>query len=138
MVDIIRAYANPEKYEIELPTEKIVADRKIVEDGVSHYHKKIERGQKPRPIIVLKHPREELYAVLDGHHRFWAMVKKGVKNIPSVVVDACTDLGFEMTKKGYFQPSPLFTKHVRIPMKKLAEYMKTFVWNPQELTRRRR
>ncbi|TET90563.1 MAG: hypothetical protein E3J35_05660 [Methanomassiliicoccales archaeon] len=131
MVDIIRAYASPDKYRTNLPVEKIVADEKIEERGVSHYQEFLEQRKELKPIIVIKHPKKDLYAVLDGHHRFWALKRTGMGQIPAVVVDVYTNLGFEMTKKGYFQPSPLFTKYVRIPLKKLTEYMKTFIWNTQ-------
>ncbi len=133
MVDIIRAFTFPEKFAMNLPVNRIVADGKIVEDGVSHYHERIQNGYQPRPIIVIKHPREDLYAVLDGHHRFEALRMSGATEISSVVVDAYTDLQFELTKKGVFQPAPLLTKHVRIPFKKLAAYMKEFLENPWQM-----
>jgi hypothetical protein len=136
VVDIIRAFSTPEKFKTILPLDKIVADRKVVENGVSRYHEIIEKGHEPGPIIVLKHPNEDLYAVLDGHHRFWAMKEKGVKSVTSVVVDNYSNLGFELTKKGVFQPSPLFTKHVRIPLKRLTEYMRTFMENPWALVKK--
>ncbi len=131
MVDIVRAYATPEKFKTNIPIDKIVGDEKIVENGVSHYQELLEQGKDLKPIIVIKHPKKDFYAVLDGHHRFWALKRTGMAQIPAVVVDVYTNLGFEMTKKGYFQPSPLFTKYVRIPLKKLTEYMKTFIWNTQ-------
>ncbi|MEE9116450.1 MAG: ParB/RepB/Spo0J family partition protein [Thermoplasmata archaeon] len=133
MVDIIRAFTFPEKFATSLRVNRIVADGKIVKDGVSHYHERIQNGYQPRPIIVIKHPKEDLYAVLDGHHRFEALRMSGATEISSVVVDAYTDLQFELTKKGVFQPAPLLTKHVRIPFKKLAAYMKEFLENPWQM-----
>ncbi|MFQ5884785.1 MAG: ParB/RepB/Spo0J family partition protein [Thermoplasmata archaeon] len=133
MVDIIRAYASPDKYRTTLPVERIVADEKIEERGVSRYQEFLGQGNEVKPIIVIKHPKKDLYAVLDGHHRFWALKRMGMAEIPAVVVDVYTNLGFEMTRKGYFQPSPLFTKYVRIPLKKFTKYMKTFLWNTQKL-----
>lgn len=136
MVDIIRAYSNPQKYRTDLPMDSIVADKKIVEEGVSHYGTKLGDGQELKPIIVIKHPKEDIYAVLDGHHRFWALNRKGAETIPAVVVDSYVDLGFNMTKKGYFQPLPLFTEYVRIPVKRLRKYMKTFLEEPKKLLRK--
>lgn len=133
MVDIIRAFSFPQKYKENLPIDKIVADGKVVEDGVSHYHEKIEQGHEPKPLIVIKHPKEDIYAVLDGHHRFEAMKKLGMEKVSAVVVDSYTNLQFKMTKKGYFQPSPLLTKYVRIPIKKFTAYMKEFLENPWQL-----
>lgn len=133
MVDILRAFTFPEKFATNLPVNRIVAGGKTVEDGVSFFHEKIQNGYQPRPIIVIKHPKEDLYAVLDGHHRFEALKKNGATEISSVVVDAYTNLQFELTKKGVFQPAPLLTKHVRIPFKKLAAYMKEFLENPWQM-----
>jgi hypothetical protein len=133
LVDIIRAFTFPEKFKTELPMDRIVADGKVVEDGVDHYHEKIQNGYEPRPIIVIKHPTEELYAVLDGHHRFEALKKSGATEVSSVVVDAYSNLQFNLTKKGVFQPGPLLTKYVRIPFKKLAAYMKNFLENPWQM-----
>jgi len=133
VVDIIRAFSFPQKYKENLPIDKIVADGKVVEDGVSHYHEKIERGHEPKPLIVIKHPKEDIYAVLDGHHRFEAMKKLGMEEVPAVVVDSYTNLQFKMTKKGYFQPSPLLTKYIRIPIRKFAAFMKEFLENPWQM-----
>ena len=133
MVDIIRAFTFPEKFATNLPINRIVAGGKTVEDGVSHYNERIQNGYQPRPIIVIKHPKEDLYAVLDGHHRFEALKKCGATEISSVVVDAYSNLQFELTMKGVFQPAPLLTKHVRIPFKKLAAYMKEFLESPWQM-----
>jgi hypothetical protein len=133
LVDIIRAFTFPEKFKTNLPIDRIVADGKVVEDGVSHYHDKIQNGYEPRPIIVIKHPKEKLYAVLDGHHRFEALKMSGATEVSSVVVDAYSNLQFNLTKKGVFQPAPLLTKYVRIPFKKLAAYMKEFLESPWQM-----
>lgn len=133
MVDIIRAYTNPEKYKEYIPIEKIVVDEKVVDEGVTRYEKIIESGEELKPIIVIKHPKEDYYAVLDGHHRFWALVAQELTEAPCVVINVYTNLQFKMTQKGYFQPSPLFTKYVRIPVKRFQEYMKNFIQNPKSL-----
>ena len=135
MVDIIRAYSKPEKYKEFIPLEKIVVDEKVVDEGVARYEEMIESGEELKPIIVIKHPKEDFYAVLNGHHRFWAMSRKGLTEAPCVVINVYTNLQFKMTKKGYFQPSPLFTKYVRIPAKRLQEYMINFIKNPKSLLR---
>ena len=135
MVDIIRAYTNPEKYKEYIPIEKIVVDEKVVDEGVARYEKIIESGEELKPIIIIKHPKEDIYAVLNGHHRFWAMVAQDITVAPCVVINVYTNLQFKMTQKGYFQPSPLFTKYVRIPLKRLQEYMIKFIQNPKSLLR---
>jgi hypothetical protein len=135
MVDIIRAYTNPEKYKEYIPIEKIVVDEKVVDEGVARYENMIESGEELNPIIVIKHPKEDYYAVLDGHHRFWAMIGQDISEAPCVVINVYTNLQFKMTQKGYFQPSPLFTKYVRIPLKRFQKYMKNFIQNPKSLLR---
>ena len=79
------------------------------------------------PIIVIKHPNKELYAVLDGHHRFKAARLNGLKTIKAVVVDDYTGLGFEFTRQGIFQPTPEFTRYVRIPIKRFISDMRDFL-----------
>lgn len=131
MVDIVRAYATPEKFKTNIAIDRIVGDEKIVEDGVSRYKELMEQGEELKPIIVIKHPKKDFYAVLDGHHRYWALRRMGAEEISAVVVDSYTNLGFEMTKRGYFQPSPLFTKYIRIPIKKFTKYISDFLWDTQ-------
>lgn len=133
MVDIIRAFSFPNRYKQNLPINRIVCDQKVVEEGISHYQEKLEMGHDPKPLIVIKHPNEEMYAVLDGHHRFQAMKKMGMHRVPAVVVNAYLKPVFTLTKKGYFQPTPIVTKYVRIPFKKLTAYMKGFLENSWQL-----
>ena len=138
MVDIIRAYTKSDRYKELIPMDKIVVDEKVVDEGVARYEEMIEAGEELKPIVVIKHPKEEFYAVLDGHHRFWAMTRKGLKKAPCVVINVYTNLQFKMTEKGYFQPSPLFTKYVRIPAKRFRRYMANFLENPRSLLKIKR
>jgi hypothetical protein len=68
----IDVFSNPEKYLVRLPIEKIVADTKVSPETIELYKQKIRNGEKIAPIIVVKHPKFEVYAVLDGHHRYYA------------------------------------------------------------------
>ncbi len=45
----IDVFANPEKYLIRLPIEKIVADTKVDPEAIEMYKKKIENGEKITP-----------------------------------------------------------------------------------------
>ncbi|MCK4443351.1 MAG: ParB N-terminal domain-containing protein [Thermoplasmata archaeon] len=132
-MDIIRAVSFPEKYKETLPIDRIVAEKKVDEEGVLHYRDKLENGYVTKPLIVLKHPKEEIYAVLDGHHRFEAMRSVGLEEVPAVVVDAYVEPVFIMTKKGYFQPTPAITKYVRIPFWKFVAYMRQFLDDPWQM-----
>jgi|GEM_PF-3480259 len=66
----VDVFFQPWKYVVRLPLEKLTADPKVSLQGVEFYKQKIVNGEKLRPIIVVKHPRKDAYAVLDGHHRF--------------------------------------------------------------------
>ncbi len=125
MTDLIRAYATPDKYAIDIPVDKIVCDENIDND----YVQKLTEvdASEFTPIIVIKHPNKELYAVLDGHHRFKAARLNGLKTIKAVVVDDYTGLGFELTRQGIFQPTPEFTRYVRIPIKRFISDMRDFL-----------
>ncbi|MGD0805787.1 MAG: ParB/RepB/Spo0J family partition protein [Candidatus Bathyarchaeia archaeon] len=130
MTDLIRAYATPDKYAVDLPIEKIVCDENIDDD----YAQKLTEvdASKFTPIIVIKHPKRELYAVLDGHHRFKAARLRGLKTIKAVVVDDYVGLGFELTRQGVFQPTAEFTRYVRIPLKSLILYMQGFLFDTEK------
>ena len=126
MTDLIRAYTMPNKFAVDLPLDKIVCDENIDYDYVKKLAKKMD-ASKLTPIVVIKHPDKELYAVLDGHHRFKAARLKGLSKIKAAIVDDYVGLGFELTRQGAFQPSPEFTKYVRVPLKRFIEYMQDFL-----------
>lgn len=133
MTDLLRAYFQPEKHAQDLPIELILSDEKVDEEWVE----KIKDGgvdpQQLRPIVVIRHPREDAYAVLDGHHRFQLVREMGCTTIRAAVVDDYVGLGFFLTKKGAFQPTPAFTKHVRIPLKRFIWWMTAFLKDPSSI-----
>ena len=106
----------PEKYSEVLPIDQIVADAKVDADGVTRYKEQLAAGKQLRPIVVVKHPRKDLYAVVDGHHRFFAQVKFGQKTIGCAVIQDFTGFMFNLTKDGWLQPHPAITKHIRVPI----------------------
>ena len=122
-------FIHPSKYAICLPIEKLVADSKISRQGVEVYKRKIQKGDKINPIIVLKHPRKELYAVLDGHHRFYAFLELGKKEVDCALAGDYSSVIFYLTQHGYFQPSPEFTEGFRQPAIRLHENLKQFLSN---------
>jgi hypothetical protein len=129
MTDFISAYTMPEKYAVELPLNVIVCDEKIDPDYVKHL---MVKGSETlvKPIVVVKHPAKQLYAVLDGHHRFWAAKLGGAETIKAAVVDDYDGLLFELTKSGSLQPPPEFTKYIRVPIKLFIESIAEFLKNP--------
>lgn len=136
MTDLFRAYFVPEKHASEIPCELIVSDEKV---DVEHVARIGEGGLDPatmRPIVVIKHPKEEIYSVLDGHHRFSLIQEMGCETIRAAVVDDYVGLGFFLTSKGVFQPTPELTKYVRVPLKRFVWWMTGFLKNPRSLIRK--
>ena len=133
MVNLFKAYSNPDRYAEEIPLDKIVADLKVDVEGVNRIINMIESGEIIKTIVVVKHPKKNYYAVLDGHHRFWAQKALCYSNVKCAVVEDFFGLGFHMTKNGIFQPDPKFTKYVRIPLKRFYSYITEFIKDPEKL-----
>jgi len=133
MPNLLNIYMNPNKYAVQLPIEKIIADNKIHKQGVNRYKTIIKSGGTVKSIIVVKHPKKEYYAVLDGHHRYWAFKELKYKEISCAIIKDYIGLGFYITKEGGFQPDPKITKYIRIPVKQLTQFMNEFIKDPEKL-----
>jgi hypothetical protein len=120
-------FFNPSKYIILLPIEKIVADTKFSQQGVNLYKQKILKNEKINPIIVVKHPRKDLYAVLDGHHRYYAFLETGKKEIECALAGDYSAVIFYLTQHGYLQPIPEFTENIRQPALRFHQNLKQFL-----------
>jgi hypothetical protein len=120
-------FVNPERYARRLPVNKIVADGKVSKAGVAIYKKKILSKAKIDPIIVVKHPRMDTYAVLDGHHRYYAYQELGKSKICSAVAGDFSSVIFYLTENGYFQPSAEVTRTLRKPARQLHENLRDFL-----------
>jgi ParB-like nuclease domain len=120
-------FIHPNKYAICLPIERLVADSKVSRQGIEIYKQKIESNQKINPIIVVKHPRKDLYAVLDGHHRYYAYLEMGKKEIDCAIAGDYSSVIFFLTEHGYFQPSAEITEGLRQPAIKLHQNLKQFL-----------
>jgi len=129
-------FINPGKFKRRISIEKIVADPKVSHRGVKRYKEMLTEGKDLGTIIVIKHPREDVYAVIDGHHRFYAQLESGIKEIDCAIVGNFSSFMFHLTKNGWFQPSKEFTDNVRIPVLKfqehLKEFLKEFLKNPDK------
>jgi hypothetical protein len=119
-----------------LPIDKIVADYKVDIKGIKKIINEINAGNSIKSIVVVKHPEKEYYAVLDGHHRFWAFKELGISTIKCAVVEDSIGLGFHLTKEGAFQPNPAITKYIRIPLKRFNRYFIDFLKDPEKLFRK--
>lgn len=122
-------FINPDKYAVCLPIQKLVADSKVSRQGIEVYKNKIRGKQKIKPIIVVKHPKKDLYAVLDGHHRYYAYLELNIKEVKCALAGDYSSVLFYLTKNGYFQPSAEFTKGVRQPVISLHQNLKQFLAN---------
>jgi hypothetical protein len=123
----VDALVNPEKYAICLPIDNVIADAKVTADGVESYEKKIANKEQLKPIIVVKHPNKERYAVLDGHHRYYAVKNSYKKEINAAVVGDYSRVIYYLTKNGYFQPSLQITKNLRSPILEVHNNIKDFL-----------
>ncbi|HJX24287.1 MAG TPA: ParB/RepB/Spo0J family partition protein [Candidatus Bathyarchaeia archaeon] len=119
-------YANPEKYLVRLPVEKIVADSKVYYDVVCRYGRRIANGEKLAPIIVIKHPKKDQYAIVDGHHRFHALVQMEKKEIECAVEGVFPSIIFYLTKHGFFQPKPVRAGHTKAAFRVVRYFMSLF------------
>jgi len=122
-------FIQPWKYSACLPISKLRADSKVSRQGVEFYKQKIANNEKLRPIIVVKHPRKDIYAVLDGHHRFYAYKEAGIRKVDCALAGDYSSVMFYLTEHGYFQPSPEFTENIRQPAIRLHENLKQFLTN---------
>lgn len=118
---------NPQKYARLLEIDKIIADPKVSRQGIEYYKEKIRANEPIDPIVVVKHPRRDLYAVLDGHHRYYASKELGKQTINSAIAEDYSSVIFYLTEHGYLQPSAETTEHLRRPAKKLHENLKQFL-----------
>jgi len=122
----------PKDWERWIEIDKIIADAKVYSDGVKMYEEMMKRDEETGLIVLVKHPSKDLYAVLDGHHRFHAYLKLGVKEVPCIVLPAMIGFLFDITKEGVLQPTEEFTKYVRVPFKKIESFLIRFLDRPEE------
>ena len=125
----IDVFANPEKYLVRLPIDKIVADTKVDPETIAMYKKKIENGERIAPLIVVKHPKYDVYAVLDGHHRYYALLELGKKEIDCALAGDFSSVVFYMTEHGYFQPKPETKEEDQKKIIHLHENVQDFLHN---------
>jgi uncharacterized ParB-like nuclease family protein len=123
----IDVFFHPHKYTVKLAIERLVADTKVSRKGVEIYKQKIAENQSINPIIVVKHPSKALYAVLDGHHRYYAYLEMGKKDIDCAIAGDYSSVIFYLTEHGWFQPIPEITDNIRQPAFKLHKNLKQFL-----------
>jgi ParB-like nuclease domain len=138
----IDVFANPEKYMLRLPIDKIVADKKVDPEAIEMYKKKIQNGEKIAPLIVVKHPKFDEYAVLDGHHRYYALLELGKRQVDCALAGDFSSLMFYMTEHGYFQPKPETKeengKKVIHLHEDVQDFLQNFLKDPNKLRKPKR
>jgi ParB-like chromosome segregation protein Spo0J len=138
----IDVFANPEKYLMCLPIEKIVADTKVSEEAIEMYKQKIQNGENISPIIVLKHPKLDVYAVVDGHHRYYACLEMGRKEIEYALAGDFSSVLLYITEHGFFQPNLETKGEMQKPVLKLHEniqdFLQNFLKDPDKLKKAKR
>lgn len=71
-----------------LDAETLLPHEEIVTERLSDIIRNIEeQGALDMPIIVAPIPGSTKYLIVDGHHRWAALIKLGCRKIPSVIVD---------------------------------------------------
>jgi hypothetical protein len=120
----------------KIGTEFIVSDGKVFDEGVERKRNMLKNGEDIGDVLVVKHPKSHVYAVLDGHHAFEAYKSEGVKEIECLVIDDHIGLLFELTKEGRLQPGSKYTQYVRVPFKKSEEYLKEFFEDPEKMLKK--
>jgi protein-tyrosine phosphatase len=101
----IDVFVHPDKHLLCLSIEKIVSDTKVSRQIVELYKRKIVNGETLLAIVVLKNPGKDIYAVLDGHHRYYACLELGKKEITCAFAGDFSGLVFLMARYGFFQPA---------------------------------
>ncbi len=102
----IDVFSNPEKYLICLPIEEIIADTKVSSKAIELYKQKIKNKEKIPPIIVVKHPKYDVYAVLDGHHRYYAYLEMGRKEIECALAGDFSTVIFYLIEQASSNQTP--------------------------------
>lgn len=125
----IDVFQNPEKYLVWVPIEEIVADTKVSREGVEGYKQKIKNGEKIAPIIVVKHPKFKKYAVLDGHHRYYAYLELGKREVDCALAGDYSSVIYYMTEHGYFQPGAEVRKEIHKQVIRMHENIQEFLDN---------
>ena len=125
-IEPIDVFFNPEKHRVNISVTKIIADEKVYREGVKRYKNMLKSGRDIGTIVVIKHPEKDLYTVLDGHHRFFALKEMKFNKIKCAVIQDPFGILFGLTKDGYLQPTSELTQYFVVPLKKFEEQFNEF------------
>ena len=122
----IDVFFNPEKHRVNISVKKIIADEKVYSEGVERYRNMLKSGNDIGTIVVVKHPKEDLYAVLDGHHRFFALKEMRVNKVKCAIIQDPFGVLFGLARDGYIQPTREITQYFVVPLKRFEERFNEF------------
>jgi protein-tyrosine phosphatase len=108
----VDVFVHPDKYLLCLPIEKIIADTKVHRQIVEAHA--LANGESILPIVVIKNPGKDIYAVLDGHHRYYACLELGIKEMKCAFAGDFSGLVFLMARYGFFQPAAEITEYILV------------------------
>lgn len=82
---------------VDVPADHIDPDmhgrmKKADQDHVEHFVKKLEAGEKIKPVILVKIPGEDQLQLIDGHHRYLACIELN-KPVPAFIGTVDKDKG---------------------------------------------
>jgi protein-tyrosine-phosphatase len=118
----VDVFIHPENHLLRLSIGKITSDTKVNRKIVEYYKNKIADGESISPIVVLKNPGKELYAVLDGHHRYYASLELRIKEMNCAFAGDFSGLVFTMARYGFFQPTEEVIEYTDLIIHKRFRY----------------
>ena len=84
------ALADPERFATTVPIEKVFAAGVVNEKKVWKIITAYWKGKTFKALVGVSHPFEDKIAVADGHHRFHAFKRIGLKEVRIAVSDDFT------------------------------------------------
>ena len=91
---------------------------------------------------MVKHPEFDVYAVLDGHHRYYAYLETGRKEVECALAGDFSSVLFYLTEHGFFQPNLEIKGEMRKPVLQLHEniqdFLQNFLKNPEKVKKAKR
>jgi len=106
---------------------KLHISSKVSRKGVDMYKDKLKSGVTLDPVRVVKHPKEERYAVLDGNHKAHAHKEMGFLEIKCVIYRDPFGFLYFLTEQGMLQPPAFITDYFRIPLKRIGDNLRNLL-----------
>lgn len=112
----------PDDYTRWVRMDEIECDSVVHIPKVRKFIELLKEGKRFPPIQAIRHPlypEVRKYAVLNGHHRYFAYKALGRKRIQVIVIEGGTyGVLYELTKRGVFQVNDKYQAFIRNPVEK--------------------